>query len=660
MKKKKFSFGFGFADSLFKSRSLRHSKKLDLKGASLWHEGISLGSPISKRRLGETIETGFSPARLVPLYLLVSLVFILLVARLFVLQVIEGSIFLSQAQGNGVRIKTIHAPRGVIYDRKGEVLARNRPAFRVAWDLGRTKKEDRDKVKNQLKEILKVEEKELEDKIASFDESVSEGVQPEATTIKNNVDRDTILAIESKEKDLPGVVTEASPVREYPYGEIVSHILGFTGEVSIEELSSEAFSSYKGGDMVGKDGLEKEFESKLAGQSGSELLKVDSLGARLGTVYSQTPIAGGDLVLSIDIDLQKRAFEALRASIEKHNSPGGSVVISDPETGEILALVSYPTFDNNLFAKGISRSDFAKLNEDLRTPLLNRAISAAYPPGSTFKIVTSAAALESDKIQPDTKLEDSGFVTLGTITFKNWLFDQYGRKEGSVDVVKALQRSNDTYFYLVGQMIGEKRIQDFAYNFGMGQTLGINLPGEITGLIPTDSWKRKVRGEPWYPGNTVNMSIGQGDLQITPLQINAMDEVIANGGKLLKPTLLKNDQVTVIRENFISIENLAAIKEGLIKVMQPGGTAWPFATFSVPTAGKTGTAETGTPKPHGWHTSFTPIENPELNVTVMLENAGEGSNVASPVAKEILTWWFLEKHGKDIKEASFSGEKLTD
>lgn len=658
--KKKTTFGFGFADSLFRA-SGRGRRRIDLQAAGNWYEGISLVSPISKKRLGETIATSTTASHLLPLYLLISLIFILLLVRLFVLQIIEGPIFLSQAQGNGIRIKIVHAPRGVIYDRNGEVLARNRPAFRVAWDLGKTKKEDRDKVIIPLSSILKIPEAEIRDKITGFDKLVDEGLAPaEAVTIKNNVDRDTVLLLETKEKDLPGVISEASPIREYPYGEYAAHILGYTGEISPGELESGNFQGYRAADLVGKDGLEKEFEDHLKGQDGSELQKVDSSGVRLGTVYSASPIAGNDLVLSIDIKLQKVVYEALKQAVEAAGAPGGAMVVTNPENGEILALVSYPSFDNNLFAKGISGTDFNSLSSNNRTPLLNRVISASYPPGSTFKMVSALAGLESGQIKPQQQFEDTGSVTLGPVTFNNWYFTQYGRKEGPVDVVKALQRSNDTYFYLLADKIGEKPIQEMATKFGFGQNLGINLPGETSGLVPTDEWKQQVRGEPWYPGNTLNLAIGQGDLLATPLQINNLTATLASGGKIFQPTILKNDTPKILRENFIKPDYLGYIKSGMEKVTQSGGTAWPFFTFGVPTAGKTGTAESSDKKPHAWYTAYGPSNDPQIAVTVMLEKAGEGSSVASPVAKKVLNWWFFDRLGKPEVEASASGEKIGD
>jgi penicillin-binding protein 2 len=653
--------GYSFGDSLFKGKKPFGRRSLDMRAALNWREGITLVSPISKKRLGETIATDFSSWRLVPLYLLISLIFILLASRLFMLQVIEGPIFLSQAQGNGVRIKTIHAPRGVIYDRNGEVLARNRPAFRIAWDLNKTKKEARTGVITTLAPLLGMSEAEINQIVDSFDKKLEEGTQgPDPVTIKANVDRDTTLKIETKEKDLPGVITEASPIREYPYREVVAHLLGYTGEINQTELDSEDFEGYKSGEVIGKDGAEKQFEKVLRGQDGQELIKVDSTGARLGTVYTSNPLAGGDLHLSIDIGLQKKAFEALKKAVDDSESPGGSVVVSDPGTGQILALVSYPSFDNNKFAQGIKAEDFTALIEDKKTPLLNRTVAAAYPPGSTFKIISAASGLESGKITPDTKYEDTGSVTLGPITFNNWYFTQHGRKEGSVDVVKALQRSNDTYFYLMGQAVGEKPIQDYAFKFGLGQALGINLPGEVTGLVPTDEWKRKVRDEPWYPGNTLNLAIGQGDLLTTPLQVNSMTSVIGTEGKLLKPSIIKNDVIETLRSNILSPGSNSVIKNGLQKVTQTGGTAWPFFGFGVPTAGKTGTAESGDKKPHAWYTALAPTQDPQLVITVMLEKAGEGSSIASPVAKEALNWWFFERLGKQTVEASAEGERIGD
>ena len=319
----------------------------------------------------------------------------------------------------------------------------------------------------------------------------------------------------------------------------------------------------------------------------------------------------------------------------------------------MLALASYPSYNNNDFTDPEKNDNTTAYLADSNSPLLNRAIAGQYPPGSTFKIVTALAGLTSGKINKDTEVEDTGVMSLGQWSFPNWYFLQYGRKEGMVNLVKALQRSNDIYFYKVGQMLGEKLLGEEALKFGFGKKSGIDLPGEAEGLIPDSAWKEKNIGDVWYPGDTLHMAIGQGFILATPLQVLAETALVANGGKKLSPHLavkITNPDGSVSKEfNFKTDEKIFArrddldlVRTGLIAVPKEGGTAWPFFNFSIPTAGKTGTAEYGDPKDrtHAWYTSFAPVDDPKIVLTVLVEGGGEGSNVAAPIAKDIYTWYF--------------------
>lgn len=574
--------------------------------------------------------TPISPWRLAVLASLFLVVFFGLFLRLFHLQIVQGKENRVRADFNRVQVKIIHAPRGVIYDRNDRILAESNPGFRLG------------------------------DKF---------------------INRDAALILEAKDdpvvKDL-----ETDTIRSYPFGDLTSHLLGYVGQISAEELKDPRFSGYERssttyriGDRIGRDGLEQAYEAILRGIDGAEIIEVDAAGQKLRTLRKLEPVSGKNLHLSLDVDLQKVVFEALQKMIGKVGSCCGAAIAEDPKTGEVLALVSLPTYDANVFTNPERNEEITRYVNDSRSPLLNRVISGTYQPGSTFKIITVLAGLTSGKISPLTEFEDTGEMFVGPYRFSNWYFTQYGGKEGMLDLVKALKRSNDIYFYHVGGLVGEKVLGETAKKVGLGQKLGIDLPGEVSGLIPTGEWKKKAVGEIWYPGDTLHMAIGQGFILATPLQILTQTSFIASDGKLIRPRLVskvtspeglvvKQFPITTLSENLFKKEEIGLIKKGLAQVPKEGGTAWPFFNFSIPTAGKTGTAEFGDPKgkTHAWYTSYAPIDDPKIALTILLEGGGEGSSVAAPVAKEIYTWYFnpdkKNLNSLDFYPASDSAKKL--
>lgn len=622
MKEKKISLGKAFSDSI--------SQESNAKGSPSAREGdhqvdIIFGKNTPSSNLKISIW------RLLPLYLICLGTFFILTTKLFNLQILEGNNFYNMSEQNRIRLKVIRAPRGVIYDRNGKVLAQNIPGFRVVFDP--TKVKDTKSVVKSLAVKLKIPKEEIINKIIAANGPF---------TVKNEVDQDAIFTIESNEEVFPGVSVEVDPIRQYLYPDALSHLLGYTGEISQTELDQN--KSYQAGDKIGKSGIEESYESQLRGLDGYELYKVSASGKKEGNILTTEPKAGKNITLSIDLDLELKMKEYLAKQLQESKASVGSAVAMDPRTGQVLGMVSLPSYDDNLFAKGISNVNYQKLINDPLNPLLNRVIGGAYPPGSIFKIVTSSAALEEGKINQDTKIEDTGYVQLGSIKFTNWFYSEYGRTEGLINIIQAIARSNDVFFYKVGQLVGDKAIQEWAKKFHLGERLGINLDGEVSGLVPTEEWKQKARGESWYPGETLNLSIGQGDLQIPPLQVVTLTSTVANQGKIMKPLLLKDEAPQVLNENFVSQKTLDLIKTGMSKVVQTGGTAWPFFDFKIPAAGKTGTAESGHEKPHGWFTVFAPLDHPQIAVTVIIENSGEGSNVSAPVARKILDYWFSRKN----------------
>ncbi len=556
------------------------------------------------------------------LLLIFLVTFFGLFLRLFHLQVIEGKTYRELADSNRVKVRIIHAPRGVIYDRNGKILAQNEPGFRL------TQTDGSGAIHTQL------------------------------------ISRDQALKMEADNspqfKDL-----EIDSLRAYPMASVTAHILGYMGEIAPDELRSSQFANYRVGDQIGRGGIEQTYEKILRGIDGGEVIEVDAEGKTIRTLTKTDPISGQDLYLTIDANLEEQAYKQLSDALVKNKSCCGTAMVSDPNNGQILALVSLPSFDPGKLTESLQAGNF---------PFLDRAIAGTYPPGSTFKIVSSLAGLESGKITPETIIQDNGVTSLGPYQFTNWYFTQYGRTEGPVDLVKALQRSNDTYFYNLGEIVGENQIATTARSMGFGKPVGIDLPGEVSGDIPDDAWKAKNIGVVWYPGDTLHMAIGQGYTLVTPIQILNMTSIIAaNGqsfplhlaskitnadGSLVKQFEFKSSSIAKVTSQQIQV-----VQQGLDLVPKFGGTAWPLFTFPIPTAGKTGTAEFGNEdKTHAWYTSYAPADHPQIAATVLVEGGGEGSNVAAPVIKELYRYYFSPDKAHLIKDtndiATDSGKSL--
>lgn len=549
-------------------------------------------------------------------------IFFVLFLRLFHLQIINGKQNLQLADGNRIQIKLIHAPRGLIYDRNGKILASNSPAFRL------------------------------------LDQNPPAGGKKVRL-----ISRDEALELEVK-NDPRAADLEVDNVRNYPMGEKLAHVLGYVGEISEDQLKASQYLDYHPGDRIGKSGIEFQYEKFLRGVDGGEIIEVNSKGSKIRTLRTNAPIPGQNIYLNIDEEAQDKLFKLTKDAAAKVGSCCAAGVAEDPNNGQILALVSLPSFDPNVITRG-DDSAIAEIFSNPNFPILNRSISGTYPPGSTFKIISSLAVLASGKISPGTNFLDNGFIYLGPYKFTNWYFNEYGRTEGPVDLLKAIQRSNDIYFYEVSRIIGEKSLIDMARKLKLGGKLNIDLPSEETGLIPDDSWKRKTFDQVWYPGDTLHMAIGQGYVLTTPIQILAITSFIAADGILYQPQLvLTNFKPKTLVSNIISFDKINLVKEGLKLVPKNGGTAWPFFTFPIPTVGKTGTAEYGDPKnkTHAWYTSYAPADDPKIALTVLVEGGGEGSNVSAPVAKEFYRWYFSPDKNKLIQDvyinATDSGKTL--
>ena len=582
--------------------------------------------------------------RLLPFWFTILFAIGVLAGKLYTLQIAHGRENLLRSDVNRVLSQLVRPERGVVLDRNGEVLARNRPGFNVVLNVGdsparhRVAEGESGRQIANLAKALSISESEILEKIKKAQEEGKTLV-----TIKSGVDRDTALKIEANARLFPGVSTEVEPVRDYVDGEVFAHILGFVGDASKDDLGRLLDLGVRGGDKVGKSNLELLNEASLRGETGERLIEVDAFGHRFRALFEEPAVPGDSITLTVDAGLQKAVFGALSEGVSETSALGGAAVVQKVGTGEILALLSLPSFDPNPFSTGISQTDYQALLSDPRRPMFNRVVSGAFPPGSTFKMVTATAALEEGIITPHTVIDDKGSISVGSFVFHGW--ERSGL--GPVSLIDAIAKSSDIYFYTVGggygsqRGVGVEKLAEWSRRFGLGAKTLVDLTSEASGLVPDKEWKLAARSEPWYIGNTYHMSIGQGDVLATPLQLNNLVTSIANGGTLYRPFLLKNATPEVLRSNIASAETLDWVRRGMRAAASQGGTAYPVYDFKVPVAGKTGTSETGKgDETHAWFTCFAPFDKPEIAVTVFLEEGGEGSHDAAPVVRKILEAYF--------------------
>ena len=590
-----------------------------------------------------SLALGEKKLKLFLFFLMFSL--LILLGKSFYLQIMNGNQYFSLAENNRIRTKYIKAQRGIFYDASGEVLVRNISGFSLfitPSDLPRVASE-RDDVINKISSIIGLSGKEIADKLSDY----KYFFQP--ITVETGIDYQRAMALKIASADLPGVSLEIDTWRQYLGGDSFSHILGYVGKINAEEYEAKK-DSYMLSDNIGKIGLEKTYEDLLKGEHGKKLIEVDAFGQEKKVISRTEFTSGNDLVLSVDADLQRKVYEILESKLQRQKA--AVVIISNPQTGEILSLVDYPNYDNNLFALGIDFVSYKKLLDDEQKPLFMRSISGEYPSGSTVKIVIAAAALEEEIITKNTSILSNGGINVGQWFFPDWKAGGHG----NTNVIKAIAQSVNTYFYYIGggfgdfKGLGVELLGKYMRLFGLGEKLGIDVTGERDGFVPTQEWKNNVKNEPWYIGDTYHLSIGQGDLLVTPLQVNSYTNVIANGGKLYKPKLVKEIVYNggereivmpeIIRQDFISSANINIVREAMRETVI-SGSARSLNYLPVMVAGKTGTAQWNSNKEnHAWFTGFAPYNNPTFSITVLVEEGGEGSSIASPIARDILAYWF--------------------
>ena len=621
--------------------------------------GLHLPSIAELRNIRVELERFKS--RVFVLQTVVLVCFALLVARLVYLQVIEHEDLLEQAENNRTAVLPTVPPRGIILDRNGVVLANNYSAYTL--EITPSKVDDLEATIQALSEIVDIQPrdrkrfKRLREESKSFD----------SLPIRTRLSDEEVARFSAQHYRFPGVEIKARLFRQYPYGELASHVIGYIGRINAREKErieeEDEDGNYRGTEYIGKLGVEQSYERELHGTTGVQEVETSAGGRAIRRLSSRPAIPGRNVVLSIDIKLQKLVEDL-------YGPRRGALVAMDPTTGEVLAFVSKPTFDPNLFVEGIDVESWQMLNESIDKPLLNRALRGTYPPGSTYKPFMALAALTTGKRSASTIINDAGSWTYGGHTFRS--HGDHGL--GPVDMVRSIVLSSNVYYYSLANELGVDTIHDFMKPLGFGQITGIDLPGEVRGVLPSTDWKRKTYKRPeqqkWYGGETISLGIGQGYNTFTMLQLATATSVLANGGIKNTPRVVRatqdplthQEQVTPGPEPMplkLNPEHLSVVRNGLIGVTTGGTSAQVFAGASYTSAGKTGTAQAVTigqkdkynasklaehQRDHALYMAFAPAEAPRIALAVIVENAGFGAAHAAPIARRVFDYWLLGQY----------------
>ena len=594
----------------------------------------------------------------------VSVLLAILVLRFFYLQAIRHGYYQTLSESNRIAVVPIVPNRGLILDRNGVVLARNYSGYTL--EINQNKTSDIDATINKLSKLVEITNKDRR----RFKKLLAESHNLETLVIRNRLSDEEIARFAAQQYRFPGVEIKARLFRDYPYGEKMSHLLGYIGRINDEEESqleeNDQAANYRGTDYIGKTGLEQSYESDLHGTTGIEQVEVDAGGRAVRMVSRTAPVSGNTLVLSIDAKLEEIA----------ENSFGdyrGALVAIDPNNGEVLAFVSKPGYDPNPFIDGIDTQSWEELNNSPDVPLNNRALRGQYPPGSTIKPFMALAGLNYHTRKPEQTINDPGvyFLPGSSRQYRDWKAGGHG----SVNMFKAIQMSCDTYFYGLAYELGIDNIYNFLSRFGFGRVTGIDMEGEASGLLPSQEWKMKRYQQIWYPGDTIAVGIGQGYTLVTPLQLAFATATLANNGVAYRPHLVKEVQSKIANANrFIAKDplydlnidpkDLDLVRRAMIAVTQPGGTAV-YASLGAPykIAGKTGTAQVIAMKQgekydakkvderlrdHAWFIAYAPADKPRIALAVLVENGGHGGGTAAPIARKVLDYYLLGKVPKPL------------
>lgn len=592
-----------------------------------------------------------------------ALIFLLLLLRLWYLQIVNYEELQERSVRNRTRVLPLEASRGPVYDRNGVLLVGNRPSFQIT--AMRQDVVDRPLLFQRLALILNVSSDELE---GMWEKGQGFPIY-RPVVLAQDVSRETMEKVQENGVDLPGVLTDVRPIRDYLDEGSTAHLVGYLGEITEKELHDESFGQYRAGDLVGKIALERSYEPYLRGAKGKRLVEVDVKGKLLRQLQMEKPTPGSKVYLTIDSALQQATDEALAEQ-------SGAVVALDVHSGEILAMASRPTFNPDLFAKGIASEEWQVLAQNKRFPLQNKVVAGQYPPGSTFKMIVALAALREGVVGTSRTINCSGDFFIGNARYRCWKKTGHGL----TDLNKALRESCDVWFYQVGLELGIDKLSQAAMEFGLGGVVGYPLPGERAGVIPTQEWKRQRYNQPWYAGETVIASIGQGFVLTTPLQLAVMTAALANQGKVLKPQVIKKiedwegnvlmqPEIEIVRQIEYSQKAWDAVREGMIDVVNsPRGTGRGALHEDVLIAGKTGTSQVVRRKsdeeeeeeedgkvpyrfrPHALFVAYAPAEKPEIAVAVVIEHGESGGRAAGPVARNIIARYMALKQERQKVE----------
>lgn len=590
------------------------------------------------------------------LYWILIGIFVVLICRLVYLQIVAGDYYHSLAEGNRLRAIPIAAMRGIMYDRNGQILVGSRPSFMVTYVP--TKDGMTDDELKELSQLINQPEDKLREKI----QKVKSAYVP--TVLATDLTQDIVTKIEERRNELPGISVDVQPIRYYPYNEMAAQIFGYVGQIDEEDMKRlEGQEGVSNITQIGRAGLESYYDDILRGKDGGRQVEVDAAGSPVKEMERKNPIAGHNIHLTIDLNLQQAAEDAMDKQVANGiGTHGIAAVAIDPNTGAVLAMASRPSFNPNWFTRGITAKEWAQINDNPYHPMENRAIAGEYPPGSTFKLITGSAALELKKVTPDEMIFDSG---------RHWLVDMRnagGEALGWINFTEALAKSDNVYFYEMGRRVGIEKLAEYARMFGMGKKTGIALRGEASGLVASEEYKKKTFNQDWYLGDTFNSAIGQGFQLVTPLQAAMIVSEVANGGIQYRPFIVNRidnldgtpykifapEQVGTLA---VSRSTLDLIREGMRNVTEESGTAGSlFAGFPIQVAGKTGTAENFGGVDHGWFVAYAPFDHPRIVVAVLVEQGGYGGVASGPIVKMMLEEFFHVgeyadggKHDKDSK-----------
>lgn len=599
-------------------------------------------------------------------FIAVVTVFTLILFRLTYLQVIQGDKFRNLSENNRVRVRVVTAPRGIVYDAKGRILVDNRPAFDV-----KLVPEDVTNVAEAVERVgrlLGLSDQDIAARIAE----AKGGPAWHPLLVKGDVSRDELALVETRRLDLPGVFVDVGQRRAYRYGRLAAHLLGYMGEINEAELKRPEYKDYRQGEFVGKVGVERRYEAHLRGVHGQKHIEVDAAGREVNFLKEIPPIPGKDLYLTIDLDLQLVAEEVMK-------DKAGAVIGLNPRNGDILAMVSAPAFDPDVFARGITAAEWQALTRDPRKPLNNKGIQGTYPPGSTWKAIVAAAGLHAKAISPRTALVCTGTFPFGGRVFRDWKPSGHG----VVTLYDSLVQSCDVYYYRLGNQIGVDRIAEEALGMGFGKPTGIELEGEKSGTVPSTAWKQRRFKQPWWPGETISVAIGQGATTVTPLQLVNAYASLANGGRLWRPqvvdrvvdldgTVVYQRTPTLIGMTPTPPEANVAIARGLLGVVEDQrGTARSHRSKDFKMAGKTGTAQASSRfysvkqeesipwflRDHAWFVAFSPEVDAEIAVVTLAEHGGHGGSAAAPVVKRVIErYWELRRTQENVRAPSGPGD----